>query len=62
MGQGRLLVSPLQMALVAAAVVNEGVIMRPRLVQADPVLAIGHRGYKAPGLAAALRPEVAAML
>ncbi len=34
MGQGRLLVSPLQMALVAAAVVNRGVIVRPRLVQA----------------------------
>ena len=34
MGQGRILVTPLQMALVAAAVVNQGVIMRPRLVQA----------------------------
>lgn len=34
MGQGRLLVSPLQMALVAAAVVNDGVLMRPRLIQA----------------------------
>jgi len=33
-GQGRLLVSPMQMALVAAAVVNEGRIMRPRLVRA----------------------------
>lgn len=33
MGQGRLLVSPLQMALVAAAVVNQGLIVRPRLVR-----------------------------
>lgn len=32
-GQGQLLVTPLQMALVAAAVANDGVIMQPYLVQ-----------------------------
>jgi penicillin-binding protein A len=31
-GQGETLVTPLQMALVAAAVANDGVVMRPRLV------------------------------
>lgn len=31
-GQGELLVTPLQMALVAAAVVNDGIILEPRLV------------------------------
>lgn len=33
-GQGRTLVSPLQMALIACAVANDGVIPRPRLVRA----------------------------
>ncbi|MCI0346107.1 MAG: penicillin-binding protein 2 [Chloroflexi bacterium] len=33
-GQGETFVTPLQMALVAAAVANDGVIMRPRLVDA----------------------------
>lgn len=32
-GQGQLLVTPLQMALVAAAVANDGVMMQPYLVQ-----------------------------
>jgi penicillin-binding protein A len=32
-GQGQLLVTPLQMALVAAAIANDGVMMRPYLVQ-----------------------------
>lgn len=32
-GQGQLLVTPLQMALIAAAVANDGVLMRPYLVQ-----------------------------
>ncbi|HEY3111289.1 MAG TPA: penicillin-binding transpeptidase domain-containing protein [Chloroflexota bacterium] len=32
MGQGQLLASPLQMALVAAGIANRGTIMRPRLV------------------------------
>jgi peptidoglycan glycosyltransferase len=32
-GQGQLLVTPLQMAMVAAAVANDGVMMRPYLVQ-----------------------------
>ena len=31
-GQGRILVTPLQMALVAAAIVNDGIIIQPRLV------------------------------
>lgn len=37
-GQGRVLVSPLRMALVAAAIANQGVIMQPHLVAAveDP--------------------------
>jgi peptidoglycan glycosyltransferase len=33
-GQERLLVSPLQMAMVAGAIANQGVLMRPRLVKA----------------------------
>ncbi|HSK52025.1 MAG TPA: penicillin-binding transpeptidase domain-containing protein, partial [Clostridia bacterium] len=33
-GQGETLVTPLQMALVAATVANDGVLMRPRLVTA----------------------------
>ncbi len=33
-GQGEVLVSPLQMAMVAAAIANKGVIMRPYLVEA----------------------------
>jgi len=33
-GQGEVLVTPLQMALVAATVANDGVLMRPRLVTA----------------------------
>ncbi|MGH3016007.1 MAG: penicillin-binding transpeptidase domain-containing protein, partial [Gaiellaceae bacterium] len=32
-GQERLIVTPLQMALVAAGVANEGVVMEPKLVQ-----------------------------
>lgn len=32
-GQGQLLVTPLQMAMVAAAIANDGVLMRPYLVQ-----------------------------
>ena len=32
-GQERLIVTPLQMALVAAGVANDGVVMEPRLVQ-----------------------------
>lgn len=32
-GQGQLLVTPLQMAMVAAAIANDGVMMRPYLVQ-----------------------------
>jgi len=32
-GQGKLLVSPLQMALVAAAIANDGIIMRPHLLK-----------------------------
>lgn len=60
-GQGRLLVSPLQMALVAAAVVNDGVIMRPRLVQAvrypSGAEEIGPRVWRRP-----LSAETAAVL
>ncbi|HSQ06291.1 MAG TPA: penicillin-binding protein 2 [Chromatiaceae bacterium] len=34
-GQGKMLVTPAHMALIAAAVANEGVVMRPRLVVTD---------------------------
>lgn len=35
-GQGRVLVTPAQMALIAAAIANDGVAMRPRLIASDP--------------------------
>ncbi len=39
-GQGRVLVTPAQMALVAAAVANRGLAVRPRLVLADAPVAL----------------------
>ncbi|HIE50545.1 MAG TPA: penicillin-binding protein 2 [Armatimonadetes bacterium] len=36
-GQGRVLATPLQMALVTAAIANEGRLMRPRLLLDEPV-------------------------
>lgn len=35
-GQGRLLVTPLHLAVIAAAVANDGVAMRPTLTEAEP--------------------------
>ncbi|NEV64026.1 peptidoglycan D,D-transpeptidase FtsI family protein [Thiorhodococcus minor] len=40
-GQGRLLVTPAYMALMAAAVANQGVAVRPRLIDAAPSAALG---------------------
>ena len=59
-GQGETFVTPLQMALVASTVANDGVLMRPRLVSAltgegagirddpDVDLAPGHGGRRRP--------------
>jgi len=35
-GQGRMLATPAHMALIAAAIANQGVAMRPRLLEKDP--------------------------
>ena len=40
MGQGRMLATPAHMALIAAAVANQGVAMRPRLVRDDPPIVL----------------------
>lgn len=40
-GQGRVLVTPAHMALIAAAVANGGLVMRPRLIVDDPPEALG---------------------
>ncbi len=40
-GQGRLLVTPAYMALVAAAVANQGLAMRPRLIAQEPPEPLG---------------------
>ena len=39
-GQGKVLVTPAHMALIAAAVANRGLAMRPRLVETDPPVAL----------------------
>ena len=36
-GQGRLLVTPLHMAMVTAAIANDGMMMRPRILENQPV-------------------------
>jgi penicillin-binding protein A len=63
MGQGQLLASPLQMALVAAGIANRGAVMRPRLVAElrAPDGAVVERS--SPGLLSqATTPEVAAVV
>ncbi|KAA6186052.1 penicillin-binding protein 2 [Thiohalocapsa marina] len=40
-GQGKVLVTPAQMALIAAAVANDGVAMRPRLTTGEPAATLG---------------------
>ncbi len=45
-GQGKLMVTPMQMALVAAAVANDGVIMTPYLVE-EATMSSGRSIYKA---------------
>ncbi|MGQ9779105.1 MAG: peptidoglycan D,D-transpeptidase FtsI family protein [Bacillota bacterium] len=60
-GQGRLLVTPLQMALVAVAVANGGLLMRPRLVQAVR-LPIGTRTFAPRPWRRAMSPATAELL
>lgn len=62
-GQGELAVTPMQMALVAAAVANDGVLMEPYLVQRvqTPTGAILREHQPRP-LGQAIRPETAAVL
>lgn len=51
-GQGRVLTTPLHMAMIAAAIANDGVMMEPRLLQAaitaqgTPRALLGARSYK----------------
>jgi peptidoglycan glycosyltransferase len=63
MGQGQLLASPLQMALVAAGIANRGTIMRPRLVAElrAPDGTVVERSSPAV-LSQATTPEVAAVV
>ncbi len=62
-GQGQLLVTPLQMALVAAAVANGGVVPEPRIVQeirsreGDTILRYSPRAWK-PALSEGVAAEV----
>ena len=61
-GQGRVLVSPIQMALVAASVVNGGLLMRPRLVQSIQYWPSSSQDIKSRVWRRALRLEVAELL
>ncbi|NLG83324.1 MAG: penicillin-binding protein 2 [Firmicutes bacterium] len=61
-GQGRLLVTPLQMALVAAAVVNDGLIMQPRLVRAVRFVDGGERRFPVRPWRRVLSPAIAELL
>lgn len=61
-GQGRILVSPLQMALIAAAVANDGKIMRPRLVHSVKYSARDRDEERPHVWRRALGPETARLL
>jgi peptidoglycan glycosyltransferase len=52
-GQGKVLATPAQMALIAAAVANDGVAMRPRLIAGEASAAVGR--FMQPGTARQLR-------
>jgi peptidoglycan glycosyltransferase len=52
-GQGKVQATPAQMALIAAAIANDGVAVRPRLVAGDAPEAVGR--FMQSGTAAALR-------
>jgi len=60
-GQGKVLATPAHMALIAAAVANGGLAMRPRLVEGDPPAALARfmPAADAEGLARMLRRAVA---
>lgn len=66
-GQGELLVTPLQMALVAAGVANEGEVMRPYLVQSisapdgETLRTVSPRGWRRP-LDREVAQQVAALM
>jgi peptidoglycan glycosyltransferase len=63
-GQGELATSPLSMALVAAAVVNDGHVPAPHLVQAiiDPFGNVQQSEVVEPWIRGAMRPETAALV
>jgi penicillin-binding protein A len=62
-GQERLLVTPLQMAMVAAAIANQGVVMRPHVVQKIVSPDGGTLNRKHPEkLGRAIKPEYASEL
>lgn len=61
-GQGKLLVSPLQAALFAAAVANDGVIMKPYLVAGSKTPGGVTRVQRPQAWLRAMDPEVAAVL
>jgi len=46
-GQGQARVTPLQMALVPAAIANDGTIMQPRLLSAEPPRVFSRTGFSA---------------
>lgn len=62
-GQGRVLVTPLHMAMIAGGIANDGVMMEPRLLsavtssQGNPRVLLGARAYKR-----ACTPEIAAVI
>ncbi len=61
-GQAETLVTPLQMALVAATVANDGVEMRPRVVTATSSAKSGSRSIGEQEMARVLPPDVAAVI
>ena len=52
-GQGKVLATPAQMALIAAAVANDGIAVRPRLIASEQPAAVGR--FMQPGTAQRLR-------
>lgn len=61
-GQGELLISPLQAALLACAVANEGLIMKPYIVSGYRTAAGGSRIFHPQGWQQAMDPAVAALI
>ncbi|KJS12472.1 MAG: hypothetical protein VR67_09880 [Peptococcaceae bacterium BRH_c8a] len=61
-GQGELLISPLQAALLACAVANEGLIMKPYIVSGYSTAADGSSIFDPQGWQQAMDPAVAALI